>query len=265
VGAGASSSPVEAHFPQCWGSAYTEHVFQLQSLKGLVLPVSPRLSTGVAALDDALGGGLPLGKVVEVSGPPGSGRSTLALSIGLRCLALGQAIAWIESRSSFWPLPAIEAGVSLDRLLVLRVSPAERLRAAHLLLSSSGAVQMAIVDLSGAPGKRRQDPDEMTSLQLARLHRFTERSSTLLLFLTERSPDASSLGPLVDIRLHLSLPARVPAEGFPLPPAGDRASRDSIFDRRFEVAVLRHKQGPSQGHFSESLHGPDRLRLRSTL
>ena len=240
---------------------YTEHVSSLQSLKGLVLPIHPRLSTGIATLDDALSGGLPLGKIVEVSGSPGSGRSTLALSIGLRCLALGQAIAWIESRPSFWPLPAIEAGVPLDRLLVLRVSPDERLRATHLLLSSPGAVKMAIVDLSGALGKGRGGVDEMTPLQLAKLHRLTERSSTLLLLLTDRLPDAASVGPLIDIRLHLSLPRRVPAE-FPLPPAGDRAS---IFDRRFEVAVLRHKQGPTQGRFSESLHGPDRLRLRSTL
>ena len=174
-------------------------------------------------------------------------------------------------------MPAIEAGVPLDRLLVLRVSSAERLRAAHLLLSSPGAVTMAIVDLSGAFGKGRGGADEMTPLQLAKLHRLTERSSTLLLFLTDRLPDASSAGPLIDIRLHLSLPRGVPAcvdgrdsaydrpEEFPLPPAGDRASRASIFDRRFEVAVLRHKQGPSQGRFSESLHGPDRLRLRSTL
>ena len=236
---------------------YTEHVSTLQSLKGLVLPIYPRLSTGITTLDDALRGGLPLGKIVEVSGSPGSGRSTLALSIGLRCLALGQAIAWIESGPSFWPLPAIEAGFPLDRLLVLRVSPEERLRAAHLLLSSPGAVKMAIVDLSGAPGKCKRGVDEMTPLQLARLHRLTERSSTLLVLLTDRLPDAASVGPLIDIRLHLSLPRLVPA--------GDRAPHASIFDRRFEVSVLRHKQGPSQGRFSESLHGPDGLRLRSTL
>ncbi len=229
---------------------YTELVFSIQSLKGVVVPISPRLSTGIATLDDALSGGLPLGKIVEVSGLPGSGRSTLALSIGLRCLALGHAVAWIESSRSFWPLPAIEAGVPMDRLLVLRISPAERLRAAHLLLSSSGAVKMAIVDLSGSLGKGRGGVDEMTPLQLAQLHRLTERSSTLLLFLTDRLPDASSSGSLIDIRLHLSLPR------------GDRAS---IFDRRFEVSILRHKQGPSEGRVSESLHGPDRLRLRSTL
>ncbi len=216
---------------------YTEPVFSLQSLKGLVLPITQRLYTGIATLDDALSGGLPLGKIVEVSGSPGSGRSTLALSIGLRCLAFGQAIAWIESGPSFWPLPAIEAGVPLDRLLVLRVSPAERLRAVHLLLSSPGAVTMAIVDLSDAPKreneKGRGGPEELTALLLAQLHRLTERSSTLLLFLTDRLPDASSSGPLIDIRLHLSLPRRVPEEEFPLPPARVPAGdgRDSAYHR----------------------------------
>jgi hypothetical protein len=252
---------------------YTELMFSLQSLKGAATPLLPRLSTGIETLDASLGGGLPFGKIVEVSGLPGSGRSSLALSMGLRCLALGHAVAWVESRCFFWPLPAIEAGVPLNRLLVLRVPPAEQLHAAELLLSSPGAVRMAIIDFSRAPevghpgssglragvgspegrGKQRGAPHEMLPFQLARLHRLAERSSALLLFLTDRPPDSASLGSLVDIRLHLRLPR------------ADSASRASIFDRRLEVAVLRHKQGPSQGRFSESLHGPDRLRLRSTL
>jgi len=41
----------------------------------------PRLSTGFAALDDALGGGLPRGRVVGLVGAPGIGKSTLALQI----------------------------------------------------------------------------------------------------------------------------------------------------------------------------------------
>jgi hypothetical protein len=221
---------------------YTELMFSLQSLKGAATPISSRLSTGIEALDVSLGGGLPLGKIVEISGLPGSGRSTLALSIGLRCLALGQTVAWIESDSSFWPLPALEAGIPLSRLLVLRVSPTEQLRAAQILLASHGAVQVAIID-SGS---------ELHPFQLARLHRMAERSSALLLFLTERDPEAASLGSFIDIRLHLRMPR------------SDGASRASIFERRLEVAVLRHKQGPSQGRFSEDLHGPDRLRLRST-
>jgi len=218
--------------------------------------MSPRLSTGISTLDSTLSGGLPLGKIVEVSGPPGAGRSTLALSVGLRSLAQGHAIAWIESRPAFWPLQAIEAGVPLDRLLVLRVPPAERLRALQLLLASSGAVKVAIVDFAQPPEalpKRRFPSDEIQPFQLARLHRLAERSSTLLLLLTERPPEAASLGPMVDIRLHLRLPR------------AESVSGASIFDRRLEVAVLRHKQGPSQGRFSESLHGPDRLRLRSTI
>lgn len=45
------------------------------------LPNTPRLKTGSLALDFVLNGGIPEGKVVELYGPSGGGKSTLALSI----------------------------------------------------------------------------------------------------------------------------------------------------------------------------------------
>ena len=233
-------------------------MFSLESLRGATPPIRARLSTGMPALDAVLGGGLSLGQLAEISGAAGTGRSSLALSLALRCLALGHAVAWIESQPRFWPLQPLEAGLPLDRLLLVRVAAEERLRALQLLLASPGAAAVAVVDLEGARAGR-----EIAPHQLVQLHRLAERSATLVLFLTDRGPEATSLGPLIDVRLHLR-PARALPPGPAEPGAGEPGERD-IFERQLELEILRHKQGPSRGRFTEPLHGPDRLRLRSTL
>src|SRR5215217_3114643 len=43
------------------------------------IPVQDRASTGIAGLDDVLGGGLPTNHVYLVEGDPGSGKTTLGL------------------------------------------------------------------------------------------------------------------------------------------------------------------------------------------
>src|SRR5688500_1211562 len=50
-----------------------------QPSKGVISPAVARTSTGVAGLDDILGGGLPTQHLYLVSGEPGTGKTTLAL------------------------------------------------------------------------------------------------------------------------------------------------------------------------------------------
>ncbi|KAA0214598.1 hypothetical protein EDM80_06420 [bacterium] len=78
------------------------------------------LSTGVAALDEHLGGGLPCGAVTEIFGETGGG----AWWLGLCVLAQvqGKINAVIEPAGSFFPPGAASLGVDLSRLLVVRES-----------------------------------------------------------------------------------------------------------------------------------------------
>jgi circadian clock protein KaiC len=50
-----------------------------QQTKNLSIAEQERASTGVAGLDDILGGGLPTGHLYLVEGTPGSGKTTLGL------------------------------------------------------------------------------------------------------------------------------------------------------------------------------------------
>src|SRR5438876_12113947 len=53
-----------------------------------------RLPTGLAALDAALGGGLPRGRVTELAGAPSMGRTGLACAIAAAATRAGETIAW---------------------------------------------------------------------------------------------------------------------------------------------------------------------------
>ena len=66
--------------------------------------MSEPISTGCAALDDLLGGGLPRGAVTQVYGPPAAGKTNLALSAATESAAGGDLVYYIDTE-----------GLSIDR------------------------------------------------------------------------------------------------------------------------------------------------------
>ena len=83
---------------------------------------APRLPTGVAAFDALLGGGLPLGGICELAGARGSGRTSLAHSL-LAEASREAACAYVDTGGCLDPFSAAAAGVRLENLLWLRLSP----------------------------------------------------------------------------------------------------------------------------------------------
>jgi DNA repair protein RadB len=59
--------------------------------------VSEPISTGCAALDDLLGGGLPRGAVTQVYGPPAAGKTNFALSAAVETAAAGELSYYIDT------------------------------------------------------------------------------------------------------------------------------------------------------------------------
>lgn len=85
---------------------------------------APRLHPiGNARLDGLLGGGLPLGSVCELTGPDGSGRSSLALSL-LTSASTEGACAFIDVSDMLSPQSAAAAGIQLENLLWVRFAAA---------------------------------------------------------------------------------------------------------------------------------------------
>ena len=78
------------------------------------------VSTGFAALDAALGEGLPRFASAAFRGDLSSGKTTLALRCVAEAQAAGAICAWLDLGRAFDPLDAAARGVDLRWLLVIR-------------------------------------------------------------------------------------------------------------------------------------------------
>jgi hypothetical protein len=72
-----------------------------------------------------LGGGLPLGGITEITGAPGSGRTTLALSALAGITRQGESCAYVDASDALDPVSAAALGIDLRRLLWVRAGEAD--------------------------------------------------------------------------------------------------------------------------------------------
>ena len=85
----------------------------------------PVASTGIAALDEVLRGGLPVGALTELVGPECSGRTSVALKFVAGLTQAGRVCAWIDVSNTLDPASAAATGVDLKRLLWVRCGTAK--------------------------------------------------------------------------------------------------------------------------------------------
>ncbi len=153
-------------------------------LRGQDRRLSP-LPTGVAGVDDLLGGGLPRGQISEVHGPPSAGRTGLVLALGARITRAGALAGWVDPRDRFDPGHAAAAGMDLARLLWLR----GRARAPRALpeavaatgtLLGSGLFDLVVLDLAGVPAVEVQRLPGATWIRLQRMIESTPTAMVLV-------------------------------------------------------------------------------------
>ena len=89
--------------------------------KGMTL-TKKWLTTGIANVDWALGGGFFEGGFIELYGPPSSGKSTLALKVMARAQKNGKTCAYIDVEDAYDPSWAKTNGINNDELLLLNKS-----------------------------------------------------------------------------------------------------------------------------------------------
>ncbi len=120
------------------------------------------IPTGAISLDVALGiGGFPRGRVVEVYGPEGSGKTTVALHAAANAQKAGGIAAFIDAEHALDPEYAKKLGVDTDALLVSQPDTGEQaLEIADMLVRSS-AIDVVIIDSVAALVPKAEIEGEM--------------------------------------------------------------------------------------------------------
>ncbi|MCM3877941.1 MAG: hypothetical protein NEA02_16165, partial [Thermoanaerobaculia bacterium] len=136
------------------------------------------LPTGCEGLDRLLGGGLPRGALVEMSGRASSGRFSIALSALAAATQTGEAAALVDPGDHFDPQGAAAAGAELSRVLWLRPRGVKMALAATETVLATGFA-LVILDLGLARVSRRRY-DDAVWLRLARRARFHDAALFVL-------------------------------------------------------------------------------------
>ncbi len=76
-----------------------------------------RLSSGLAPLDALIDGGIPRGRISEITGRAGSGKTSIAASFAAFATRRGEVAAWLDASGAFDPESMAAAGVELGRML----------------------------------------------------------------------------------------------------------------------------------------------------
>ena len=164
----AEESRLEADRRKALGLAISQIEKQLG--KGSIMRMgsdSPRVKvaaipTGAINLDAATGvGGIPRGRIIEVFGPEGSGKTTVCLHMIAEAQAKGGIAAFIDAEHALDPTYARELGVNIDELLVSQPDSGEQALEIADMLVRSAALDIVVVDSVAALVPRAEIEGEM--------------------------------------------------------------------------------------------------------
>ena len=214
------------------------------------------VSTGSLGLDIALGiGGLPRGRVVEIYGPEGTGKTTLALHVIAEAQRKGGTGAFIDVEHVLDPNYAAKLGVDVEELLISQPDTGEQALEITDTLVRSGAVDVLVIDSVAALVPRAELEGEMgdshvglqarlMSQALRKLTSSISRSRCMVIFINQiririgvmfGNPETTSGGNALKFYASVRLDIRR---------IGAIKDRDEVIGNQTRVKVLKNKLAP---------------------
>jgi len=212
--------------------------------------------TGSLALDYALGvGGVPRGRITEVYGPEGVGKTTLALSVLAQAQRAGGTGVFVDAEHALDLAWAATCGVDPRTLLLCRPESGEQALQVASVLIASGAVDVVVVDsiaglvpqveLDGKIGERFAGAQgNLLSQALRKLAGQIARANVAVLVTNQLRQRAGvpgqqlytaggrALGYYASVRLHLYQASSV-------------TEQDQVVGARVRVQVVKNKLAPA--------------------
>lgn len=105
-----------------------------------------RISSGSLYLNHSLGGGWPLGRIIELYGQESSGKSSTCIHLLAEAQKAGHVCGYIDMEMSFDPKYANDLGVDSEALLITQPGSGEQAIDIARAMIESGEVSVIIVD-----------------------------------------------------------------------------------------------------------------------
>ncbi len=213
------------------------------------------ISTGSIALDLALGvGGVPRGRIVEIYGPEGSGKTTLALHILAEAQREGGVGAFVDAEHALDPDWAKKIGVNVEELLISQPDSGEQALQIVETLVRSGEVDAIVVDSVAALVPQAEIDGEMGDFQiglqarlmsaaLRKLSGMISKTKTIVVFLNqtrmkigvygnpETTPGGLALKFYASVRIELKRVAQI-------------KKGEEIIGNRIKAKIVKNKVAP---------------------
>jgi len=214
------------------------------------------IPTGVLSLDVALGvGGLPRGRVVEIFGPEGGGKTTVSLHVVAEAQKRGGIAAFIDAEHAMDPKYARKLGVDINNLLISQPDYGEQALEIAETLIRSGAIDVIVVDSVAALVPKSEVEGEMGDAQmglqarlmsqaLRKLTAVISKSKTVMIFINqlrekigimfgnpETTPGGRALKFYSSVRLDVRAAEKI-------------KEADKIIGTRVKVKVVKNKVAP---------------------
>jgi len=133
----------------------------VNKMKDMNVPNVKKFSSGSLALDLALGGGYPEGRIIEIYGPESSGKTTLCLHALAEVQKQGKVAAFIDAEHALDPEYAKDIGVDVENMVFAQPDSGEQALDILDELLKSGEIGIAVVDSVAALVPRKELDGDM--------------------------------------------------------------------------------------------------------